>query len=309
MKALLPSWRTSKVDDGVTATSGPSSPAQTLRLAPSPHRPRPCYPLHLFLLISLFPCMFRHGISPRLHRLLYNTLCSNYRPIEVYSQSCLSDFTAAYRSPTVVREGVFVSICTRTFPSEMGGEKDLTVAQNVDLTRYQGRWYEIASMPSRFQPSTGSNSRATYALKEDQTIDVLNETWLDGKRSYIHGTAWKVDPASPDAKLKVRFVVPPFLPIFPVTGDYWVMKLDENYQWALVGQPSRKFLWVLSRTPELSEDLYKELLDHATNEGYDVSKLQKTAQLPGVGEDGNSSNAEDNSDKVGIWWLKSLFGK
>jgi apolipoprotein D and lipocalin family protein len=191
----------------------------------------------------------------------------------------------------------------------MGGEKDLTVAQNVDLTRYQGRWYEIASMPSRFQPSTGSNSRATYALKEDQTIDVLNETWLDGKRSYIHGTAWKVDPASPDAKLKVRFVVPPFLPIFPVTGDYWVMKLDENYQWALVGQPSRKFLWVLSRTPELSEDLYKELLDHATNEGYDVSKLQKTAQLPGVGEDGNSSNAEDNSDKVGIWWLKSLFGK
>lgn len=66
---------------------------------------------------------------------------------------------------------------------------------------------------------------------------------------------------------------------------------------------------VLSRTPELNEDIYKELLDHATNEGYDVSKLQRTAQLPGVGEDGNSSNAEDNSDKVGIWWLKSLFGK
>lgn len=127
----------------------------------------------------------------------------------------------------------------------MGGEKDLNVAQNVDLTRYQGRWYEIASMPSRFQPTTGTNSRATYKLRDDQTVEVLNETWLDGKRSYITGTAWKVDPASPDAKLKVRFVVPPFLPIFPVTGDYWVMKLDaENYQWALVGQPSRKFLWV-----------------------------------------------------------------
>jgi apolipoprotein D and lipocalin family protein len=192
----------------------------------------------------------------------------------------------------------------------MGGEKDLSVAQNVDLTRYQGRWFEIASMPSRFQPTTGTNSRATYALKEDQTVDVLNETWLDGKRSYINGTAWKVDPASPDAKLKVRFVVPPFFPIFPVTGDYWVMKLDENYQWALVGQPSRKFLWVLSRTPELSEDVYKELLDHATNEGYDVSRLQKTEQIPGVGEgDETSVPADGNTDKAGVWWLKSLFGK
>lgn len=193
----------------------------------------------------------------------------------------------------------------------MGGEKDLSVAQNVDLTRYQGRWFEIASMPSRFQPTTGTNSRATYALKEDQTVDVLNETWLDGKRSYINGTAWKVDPASPDAKLKVRFVVPPFFPIFPVTGDYWVMKLDENYQWALVGQPSRKFLWVLSRTPELSEDVYKELLDHATNEGYDVSRLQKTEQIPGVGEGEveTSVPADGNTDKAGVWWLKSLFGK
>jgi len=193
----------------------------------------------------------------------------------------------------------------------MGGEKDLSVAQNVDLTRYQGRWFEIASMPSRFQPTTGTNSRATYALKEDQTVDVLNETWLDGKRSYINGTAWKVDPASPDAKLKVRFVVPPFFPIFPVTGDYWVMKLDENYQWALVGQPSRKFLWVLSRTPELSEDVYNELLDHATNEGYDVSRLQKTEQIPGVGEGEveTSVPADGNTDKAGVWWLKSLFGK
>jgi apolipoprotein D and lipocalin family protein len=191
----------------------------------------------------------------------------------------------------------------------MGGEKDLNVAQNVDLTRYQGRWYEIASMPSRFQPTTGTNSRATYSLQADQTVDVLNETWLDGKRSYIHGKAWKVDLDSPDAKLKVRFVVPPFLPIFPVTGDYWVMKLDKEYQWALVGQPSRKFLWVLSRTPELSEEIYKELLDHATNEGYDVSRLEKTKQLPGVGEGDSTSNSDGNSDKTGVWWLKSLFGK
>lgn len=133
----------------------------------------------------------------------------------------------------------------------MGGEKDLDVVQNVDLTRYQGRWYEIASIPSRFQPSTGNNSRATYTLQEDQTVHVLNETWVKGKRSYINGSAWKADPSSPDAKLKVKFMVPPFLPVIPVTGDYWVMKLDENYQWALVGVPSRTSLWVWKPSPSL----------------------------------------------------------
>lgn len=186
----------------------------------------------------------------------------------------------------------------------MGGEKDLNVVQNVDLTRYQGRWYEIASIPSRFQPSTGTNSRASYVLREDKTVDVLNETWVHGKRSHIQGKAWKADPTSPDAKLKVRFMVPPFLPVFPVMGDYWVMKLDENYQWALVGVPSRTNLWVLSRMKEMSEEIYKEILEHATNEGYDVSKLHKTVQTPGVeeGEDGDT-------DRAGVWWVKSLFGK
>jgi len=65
----------------------------------------------------------------------------------------------------------------------------------------------------------------------------------------------------------------------------------------------------LSRTPELSEEIYKELLDHATNEGYDVSRLQKTEHLPGVGEGDSTSNSDGSSDKTGVWWLKSLFGK
>nr|ABB02413.1 temperature-induced lipocalin [Syntrichia ruralis] len=186
----------------------------------------------------------------------------------------------------------------------MGGEKDLNVVQNVDLTRYQGRWYEIASNPTRFQPSRGSNSRATYTLQEDQTVEVLNETWVNNKRSYITGKAWKADPASPDAKLKVRFMVPPFLPVIPVTGDYWVMKLDADYQWALVGVPDRTSLWVLSRTQEMSEETYKELVEHAANEGYDVSKLHKTEQNPEVGE-----GEEESTDRAGAWWVKSLFGK
>lgn len=121
----------------------------------------------------------------------------------------------------------------------------METVKNVDLTKYAGRWYEIASMPSRFQPKSGTNARATYTLNEDKTIHVLNETWVGGKRSFIEGKAWKADASSEDAKLLVKFWVPPFLPLFPVTGDYWVLALEEeNYSYALVGQPSKKFLWV-----------------------------------------------------------------
>lgn len=122
--------------------------------------------------------------------------------------------------------------------------KEMEVVKGIDLERYMGRWYEIASFPSRFQPKDGVNTRATYTLKPDGTVNVLNETWSGGKRSYIEGSAYKADPNSDEAKLKVKFYVPPFLPIIPVVGDYWVLYLDSDYQYALIGQPSRKYLWV-----------------------------------------------------------------
>jgi len=123
----------------------------------------------------------------------------------------------------------------------------MRVVRNLDLERYAGRWYEIACFPSAFQPKTGTNTRATYALNPDGTVRVLNETWTDGRRGHIEGTAWRADPAGDEAKLRVRFFVPPFLPVFPVTGDYWVLHVDADYQYALVGQPSRKYLWVRAR--------------------------------------------------------------
>ncbi|KAI5055860.1 hypothetical protein GOP47_0029381 [Adiantum capillus-veneris] len=184
----------------------------------------------------------------------------------------------------------------------------LQVVKGVDLERYQGKWYEIANLPSRFQPKGGKNTTATYTLQPDGTIHVLNETWLDGKRASIEGSAWKVDPNSDEAKLKVRFWLPPFLPLFPVNGDYWVMVLDSEYRWALVGQPSRNYLWVLSRTPQLSDDVYADLLAHAEKEGYDVSQVRKTIQ----DEAADSSNlevAKKLSDDQGTWWLKSVLGK
>ncbi|MCL7046540.1 hypothetical protein MKW94_021282 [Papaver nudicaule] len=142
-----------------------------------------------------------------------------------------------------------------------------------------GRWYEIASFPSRFQPKNGVKTRATYTLQEDgKTVTVLNETWNDGKRGFIQGTAYKADPNSNEAKLKVKFWVPPFLPIIPVVGDYWVLSIDEDCQYALIGQPSRNYLWILCRNPHMDEEIYNGLLEKATSEGYDVKKLHKTPQ-------------------------------
>jgi apolipoprotein D and lipocalin family protein len=126
-----------------------------------------------------------------------------------------------------------------------GGGQQMTVVRGLDVARYMGRWYEIASFPSFFQPRDGRDTRATYRLLEDgATVHVLNETWSKGKRDYIEGTAYKADPGSDEAKLKVKFYLPPFLPIVPVVGDYWVLYVDDDYQYALVGEPRRKNLWV-----------------------------------------------------------------
>ncbi|KAI3694853.1 hypothetical protein L1987_77834 [Smallanthus sonchifolius] len=180
----------------------------------------------------------------------------------------------------------------------------MEVVKGIDLARYMGRWYEIASFPSRFQPKNGTNTRATYTLKDDGTVNVLNETWSDGKRGFIEGTAYKADPNSDEAKLKVRFYVPPFLPVFPVTGDYWVLYLDDDYQYALVGQPSRNYLWILCRQNHLDEETYNQLVEKAKEEGYDVTKLKKTMHTNPPPE-----TEDAPADTKGVWWLKSIFGK
>ncbi|GLT85378.1 hypothetical protein SLE2022_035690 [Rubroshorea leprosula] len=182
--------------------------------------------------------------------------------------------------------------------------KEMEVVRNLDINRYMGRWYEIASFPSTFQPKNGVNTRATYTLKEDGTVNVLNETWTDGKRGYIEGTAYKADPKSDEAKLKVKFYVPPFLPIIPVVGDYWVLFIDDDYQYALIGQPSRKYLWILCRQTQMDEEIYNQLLQKAKDEGYDVSKLHKTPQ-----SDPPPEGEETPRDTKGIWWFKSILGK
>ena len=183
--------------------------------------------------------------------------------------------------------------------------KEMEVVKGVDLERYMGRWYEIASFPSRFQPKNGINTRATYTLNSDgTTVRVLNETWSDGKRGFIEGVAYKANPSSDEAKLKVKFYVPPFLPIIPIVGDYWVLYLDDDYQYALIGQPSRNYLWILCRQTHLDEEIYNQLVEKAKGEGYDVSKLKKTTQT-----DPPPESEDAPADTKGIWFFKSLIGK
>ncbi len=149
----------------------------------------------------------------------------------------------------------------------------LTTVAKVDVDRYLGTWYEIASYPQRFQRGCTATT-ATYSLRDDGDIDVLNrcrKESLDGKLDEAKGRARVVDPTT-NAKLEVSF-------FRPFWGDYWIIELGEDYQYAVVGHPSRDYLWILSRTPQMDSALYDELLERLVVEHqYDVSRLRRTLQ-------------------------------
>ncbi len=150
--------------------------------------------------------------------------------------------------------------------------KPLDVVPRVDIQRYLGTWYEIATIPQRFQKGCAGVT-AHYSLRPDGDIDVVNvcrKNTLDGKESSIRGKAWIVDKTT-NAKLKVRF-------FWPFTGAYWIIELDKDYQWAVVGHPDRTYYWILSRTPQMDPALYDELIRRAAAKGYDTSKIKKTLQ-------------------------------
>jgi apolipoprotein D and lipocalin family protein len=137
---------------------------------------------------------------------------------------------------------------------------------SVDLKKYEGTWYEVARIPNVFQRRCASGTTAEYSSLPDGNIRVVNSCkQATGKRESITGTA-SVVPGSNNAKLKVRF-------FGPFAGNYWILGLDKNYRWALVGEPSRKFLWILSRTPRMTPETYETVLKLAAGQGYDVKKI------------------------------------
>jgi apolipoprotein D and lipocalin family protein len=154
-----------------------------------------------------------------------------------------------------------------------------TVA-SVDLNRYMGEWHEIARFPNRFQRQCAGDVRATYTLRSDGRVDVLNQCrTAEGETSSARGLARVVDSRT-RARLEVRFA-PAFLSWLPlVWGDYWVIGLADDYGWAVVGSPNREYLWILSRTPSLEDAQYEQALGRAKANGFDVSRLERTDRGP-----------------------------
>ncbi len=151
----------------------------------------------------------------------------------------------------------------------------LQVVPSVDVGRYLGTWYEIATIPQRFQKGCVAVT-AEYSLRADGDIDVVNtcrQDTLDGKVRSVRGKAWVVDRTT-NAKLRVRF-------FWPFSGAYWIIDLDPEYRWAVVGHPSRDYLWVLSRTPRMEDTLYDELVCRVAAKGYEVTRIKRTLQPGG----------------------------
>lgn len=151
----------------------------------------------------------------------------------------------------------------------------LETVDYVDIDRYVGKWYEIARFDQKFQ--RGCTATTAEYSKNGKELKVVNSCHLgspDGKLKTGVARAWIVDKNT-NAKLKVQFFLRRFrLPIF--AGNYWIIDLDENYQRAIIGDPSRKYLWFLSREKTMDEATYLEMVQTAENLGFDTSKLLKT---------------------------------
>jgi apolipoprotein D and lipocalin family protein len=155
----------------------------------------------------------------------------------------------------------------------------LRVVPAIDLKRYAGKWYEIARFPNRFQKRCAGEVTAEYTLRPDGKITVINRCRLaDGSYIQAQGVAKTVGKGRPDSVLKVRFA-PAFLSFIPqVWGDYQVLALSPDYQWAVVGDPSRKYLWILSRSRILDDETYRRAVAEAASQGFDTGRLEKTRQ-------------------------------
>ncbi len=176
---------------------------------------------------------------------------------------------------------VFFSICIVLLSlSAYGQEVDVSVKTipSLDVQRYLGTWYEIAKYPNWFQKKCISNTKAVYSARADGSLKVLNSCkTAEGDVSEAEGTARQIG-AKDSPKLEVRFA-PAWLAFIPLLwGDYWVIDLDAQYQVAVVSDPRRQYLWVLSRTPQLDKKVYEDTLVRIQTQQFDVRKLELTPQ-------------------------------
>ena len=150
----------------------------------------------------------------------------------------------------------------------------LQTVASVDVPRYMGTWHEIAKHPNWFQKKCASSTQATYTLQANGQVQVLNRCKTDkGEWSEALGAARQIGgPTSP--QLKVRFA-PEWLSFIPlVWGDYWIIDLDPDYQWVVVSEPQREYLWILSRTPQMPAATYQALLAKLEKLGFDLKRIE-----------------------------------
>lgn len=159
-----------------------------------------------------------------------------------------------------------ISGCSVFFPEQYA---PLGTVDSVDVHRYAGTWYEIASLP--FSRQEGCTcTKAQYEVIGDGVLKVTNSCMKDGELSIANGKAFVVEGTG-NAKLKVQF-------FWPFKGDYWIIDLAPDYSYAVVGVPSRKYCWILARTQTMPGDVYSGIVERIKKKGFDTSKFNKTIQ-------------------------------
>ena len=175
--------------------------------------------------------------------------------------------------PSSVRGAVgWLALAAAVSAARAGAHAPLPTVPHVDLARYAGTWHEIARLPNMFQ-RTCVASQARYTPLADGGLEVVNSCGTArGRCRQVQGRADPV-PCSGNARLRVRFSGLGRLVPVPREGNYWIIALDDDYQWALVGTPDRRFLWILARQPQLPPDVCGDLVARARRLGFDVDRL------------------------------------
>jgi len=169
----------------------------------------------------------------------------------------------------VVLLALFISGC-----ASFGSNEPLTTVERVELDRYMGEWFVIANIPY-FGERGNLAGRAIYRPRDDGRMDdiyLYKEGDFDQPDQRMEGVAWVVDEQT-NARWKVRF-------FWPFRFDYVIIELDEDYQWVVVGHPSRDYAWIMAREPQMESSLYQELLERLDAQGFDSGALRKVAQFP-----------------------------
>ena len=152
----------------------------------------------------------------------------------------------------------------------------IKTVEYVDLNRYMGKWYEIAKIPNRFQKNCIGNTTATYSLLESGEVKVVNRCLQQDESTNTAEGIARVADKNTNAKLKVSFFS--IFGIHLFWGNYWILYLDEDYQNVIVGEPDRKYGWILSRNTSLSHEELEPLYNTLKNNGYNPADFEPTQQ-------------------------------